>query len=214
MAQRPVNEGEETLMKADLRLIEEVKQGNQASFAILVERHQRTMMKAALRITRDLTAAEDVVQETFIKAYQKLNSFEGRSSFKSWLYQITLNTARNKIRSYRKENLSIEGLVLSTEGHMEAHLHRASVFEMLKSEIDGLPEKQKQAISLRVFDDLSFKEISEIMDCPYDTAKANYRHALLKLKSKLEIHPEFKLMKDKGAYNINESRGTFVEVES
>jgi RNA polymerase sigma-70 factor (ECF subfamily) len=97
---------------------------------------------------------------------------------------------------------------------MEAHLHRASVFEMLKSEIDGLPEKQKQAISLRVFDDLSFKEISEIMDCPYDTAKANYRHALLKLKSKLEIHPEFKLMKEKGAYNFNETRGTFVEVES
>jgi RNA polymerase sigma-70 factor, ECF subfamily len=214
MAERPVNRGEETLMKADLRLIEEVKQGKTSAFAELVERHQRTMMKAALRITRDMTVAEDVVQETFIKAYQKLNSFEGRSSFKSWLYQITLNTARNKLRSNRKENLSLDGFVLSTEGHMEAHLHKASVFEMLKVEIDGLPEKQRQAISLRVFDDLSFKEISEIMDCPYDTAKANYRHALLKLKSKLEIHPEFKLMKEKGAYNINDSRGTFVEVES
>lgn len=200
-------------MKADQQLIEEVKQGHTAAFAQLVERHQTVIMKAALRVTRDMTMAEDVVQESFIKAFQKLDTFEGRSSFKSWLYQITLNTARNKLRSNKRENVSLENLVLSTDGHIEAQLHRASVFEMIKSEIDELPEKQRQAISLRVFDDLSFKEISEIMNCPYDTAKANYRHALLKLKAKLEVHPEFKLMKDKGGYHINEHRGTFVEVD-
>ncbi len=201
-------------MKADQQLIEEVKQGHTAAFAVLVERHQTTIMKAALRVTRDMTMAEDVVQESFIKAFQKLDSFEGRSSFKSWLYQITLNTARNKLRSNKRESVSLENLVLSTDGHIEAQLHRASVFEMIKSEIDELPDKQRQAISLRVFDDLSFREISEIMNCPYDTAKANYRHALLKLKAKLEIHPEFKLMREKGNYNINENKGTFVEVES
>ena len=207
-------QGEVMLMKADLQLIEEVKQGRTAAFAQLVERHQTTIMKAALRITRDLSAAEDVVQESFIKAFQKLHTFEGRSSFKSWLYQITLNTARNKIRANKRENVSLENFVLSTDGHIEAQLHRASVFEMIKSEIDELPEKQRQAISLRVFDDLSFREISEIMNCPYDTAKANYRHALMKLKSKLEHHPEFKLMKEKGSFNYNEPNGILLEVKS
>ncbi|MCB0407499.1 MAG: sigma-70 family RNA polymerase sigma factor [Bdellovibrionales bacterium] len=201
-------------MKADLILIEEIKNGNTAVFAELVERHQKTIMKAALRITRDMVLAEDVVQESFIKAFQKLDSFEGRSSFKSWLYQITLNTARNKLRSTKKENVCIDHFILSVDDQIDAHLHRSSVFEMIKQEIDNLPEKQREAISLRVFDDMSFKEIAEVMNCPYDTAKANYRHALLKLKGKLEEHPEFKLMKEKGSYNINEQRGIFVEVES
>lgn len=200
-------------MKADLQLIQELKQGHRAAFSVLVLRHQKTMMKAALRITRDMSMAEDVVQESFIKAYRKIDSFEGRSSFRSWMYQITLNTARNKLRSLKRESVNIENIVIATDNALEARLHKDTIFEMIKEEIDQLPEKQRQAISLRVFDDLSFKEIAEIMDCPYDTAKANYRHALLKLKDKLEGHPEFNLMKDRGTYNINENRGTFVEVE-
>ena len=63
---------------------------------------------------------------------------------------------------------------------------RLDVGALIRREVDRLPEKQKMALSLRIFEDLSFKEIAEIMDCPYDTAKANYRHALLKMKSRLE----------------------------
>lgn len=201
-------------MKADQDVIAEIKNGNTASFAILVERHQKTMMKAALRVTRNLNLSEDIVQESFIKAYQKIDSFEGRSSFRSWMYQITLNTARNKLRSLKRENVSIENMTLATENRLDETLHRHSVFEKLKAEIDELPEKQRQAISLRVFDDLSFKEIAEIMNCPYDTAKANYRHAMLKLKSKIECHPEFRLMNQKGSLISNDTITHVVEVKS
>lgn len=191
-------------MKADQDVIKEIKNGNTASFAILVERHQKTMMKAALRVTRNFNLSEDVVQESFIKAYQKLDSFEGRSSFRSWMYQITLNTAKNKLRSLKRESVSLENMTLATDSRLEERLHQQTVFEMLKSEIDELPEKQRQAISLRIFDDLSFKEIAELMNCPYDTAKANYRHAMLKLKSKIECHPEFRLMNQKGSLISND----------
>ncbi|NQZ01325.1 MAG: sigma-70 family RNA polymerase sigma factor [Bdellovibrionales bacterium] len=199
-------------MKADQDVIQEIKNGNTSSFAILVERHQKTMMKAALRVTRNFNLSEDIVQESFIKAYQKLDSFEGRSSFRSWMYQITLNTAKNRLRSLKRENVSLENMTLATDSGLDEKLHRLSVFEKLKSEIDDLPEKQRQAISLRIFDDLSFKEIAELMNCPYDTAKANYRHAMLKLKAKIECHPEFQLMNQRGSLMSNEL--SVVEVKS
>ena len=68
----------------------------------------------------------------------------------------------------------------------EASMIHLDIGEMLKREIDLLPEKQKQALMLRVYEDLSFKEVAEVMESPYDTAKANYRHALMKLREKFE----------------------------
>ena len=80
-------------MNADLELVQQAKQGSRTAFSELVERHQKSMMRVALRVVRDWNQAEDIVQESFIKAYKNLRGFQERSSFKSWMYQITLNTA-------------------------------------------------------------------------------------------------------------------------
>ena len=69
----------------DLELVAEVRQGQRRAFSELVKRHQKGLLRMSLRFVRDIDTAEDVVQESFIKAYEKLNSFEGRSSFKSWV---------------------------------------------------------------------------------------------------------------------------------
>ena len=185
-ALRLVQPGEKASMKTDLELIQDVKSGNQRSFEELVLRHQRFLIKVVVRMTRDLDAAEDVVQETFIKAYKRLQLFEGRASFRSWLYQIALNTARNRFRKYARETVGTEGMDVAVEGEIEQHMNQLDVRGLLQKEIERLPDRQRTALTLRVYDDLSFKEIAEIMDCPYDTAKANYRHALLKLKERLE----------------------------
>ena len=66
-------------MKADLELVEKVRNGNRAAFSGLVTRHQRLLLRLALRMTRDLEMAEDIVQEAFIKAYQNIHRFEGRA---------------------------------------------------------------------------------------------------------------------------------------
>lgn len=173
-------------MKPDQDLVEEVKTGSTKAFSLLVQRHQQAMVRVALRLTRDMEMAEDVVQESFLKAYQKLGSFEGRSSFKSWLYQITMNTAKNRLRSLPRENINVDDLQMAVNGHVDAGLEDGDVREQIQTEIEKLPERQRLALTLRIFDDLSFKEIAEIMGCPYDTAKANYRHALLKLKDRFE----------------------------
>jgi RNA polymerase sigma-70 factor (ECF subfamily) len=173
-------------MKTDLQLIQDVKSGEKKSFEVLVIRHEKFLLKIVVRMTRDLDAAEDVVQEAFIKAYKRLHLFEGRSSFRSWLYQIAVNTARNRFRKYAREVLTSETVDSAVEGEAENQLIALDMRKILQSEIERLPERQKTALRLRIFEDLSFKEIAELMTCPYDTAKANYRHALLKLKERLQ----------------------------
>lgn len=200
-------------MKADLELIEEVKQGNTPAFSELVMRYQKKMMRIAFRLTKDLNEAEDVVQESFIKAFQKLDTFEGRASFKSWLYQITLNTAKNKIRSSARISVGTDGMTIGVNETAHFELAEKDVRDSLKTEIDKLPQRQRVALTLRVFDDLSFREIAEIMECPYDTAKANYRHALMKLKTKMKGNQNYKFWQERDERSFSETPIWATEVE-
>ena len=174
--------GQDLTTVTDLELVEKVRGGERKAFSELVKRHQRGLLRMSLRFVKDIDNAEDVVQESFIKAFQKLNSFEGRSSFKSWLYQITVNTARNKLRENKHVTTDLEDVQLGVNAVAESSLVQVAVAKMLQAEVDKLPFKQKTALVLRVYEDLSFNEIADIMECPYDTAKANYRHAVMKLK--------------------------------
>lgn len=194
-------------IKADLELVEEVKNGNVGAFSELVKRHQRGLYRLCLRFLKGAELAEDVVQEAFIKAYEKLHTFEGRSSFKSWLYQIGVNSAKNRLREFRYNMEDIENVHLAIGASMEGRMAQTQLNELLTVAIDDLPPKQKSALMLRVFDDLSFKEIAQIMDCPYDTAKANYRHALLKLKEQFETNEELKIF-------MEESPSVFVHLNN
>lgn len=99
---------ERDLIVTDLELVEKVKAGDRKAFSELVKRHQRSVLRLSLRFVKDMGAAEDVTQDAFIKAYEKLNSFEGRASFKSWLFQIAVNTARNKIRESKRDTVDID----------------------------------------------------------------------------------------------------------
>lgn len=173
-------------MKSDIELVQAVKDGDRKAFSELVQRHQRSLLRLTLRFTREQSLAEDVVQESFLKAYQKIHLFEGRASFKSWLFQIALNTAKNKFRERGQDTVNIDDTHLGIDPGAETGMVRGAMQKRIRDEVDRLPEKQRIALSLRIFEDLSFKEIAQIMGCPYDTAKANYRHALLKLRERLE----------------------------
>jgi RNA polymerase sigma-70 factor, ECF subfamily len=183
-------------MKSDIELVQEVKQGEKRAFSELVHRHQRALLRLSLRFTREPALAEDIVQDSFIKAYQKIHLFEGRSSFKSWLFQIALNTAKNRFRERSHELMNIEDLRVGTDPGAETGLLRADLKKRIRVEVDKLPERQRLVLNLRIYEDLSFKEIAAIMDCPYDTAKANYRHALLKLRERLSAMDELELVDD------------------
>ena len=169
-------------VRSDRQLVELLQNGETSVFSELVKRHQRSLLNLCIKLLKDQALAEDVVQESFVKAYQKIHLFEGRSSFKSWLYQIALNTGKNKLRAKQKTFLDIEKTHLSVAPEAEASLFQKDTKDLLAKEIEKLPYKQKKALLLRIYEDLSFKEIAQIMQCPYDTAKANYRHGLMKLR--------------------------------
>lgn len=172
-------------MREDFEIINLVRLGQNEKFALVVERYQKILLRVSYRILGDMGRAEDAVQESFIKAFQKLESFEGRSSFKTWLVQIAVNTSKNKRRERREEELTEQMAEASVEATAETDMSQEDLKGIVGEEVQRLPEKQRMALWLRIFEDLSFKEIAAVMECPYDTAKANYRHGLLKLKDRL-----------------------------
>ena len=179
-------------MDRDHQILKRVKGGDANAFSEIVQKHQRPLLCIVLRMVGDLEMAEDVVQEAFMKAYLKLHTFEGRSKFKSWLFQIALNTAKNRLRTKKNEPIEIEKVNVATQDHQESDLSQQDLQATIRAEVEKLPPKQKMALSLRIFEDMSFAEIAEVMSCPYDTAKANYRHALMKLRHSLGDSAELK----------------------
>src|SRR3954471_5236394 len=105
-------------MKADIEIVDEVLAGHRGLYAELIERHQRGLLRMCLRMTHDLGLAEDIVQDSFIKAFQKLDSFERKSSFKSWLYQIAINTSKNLLRSRKHETVNIDNVQIAVSGDL------------------------------------------------------------------------------------------------
>ncbi|MEI7973954.1 MAG: sigma-70 family RNA polymerase sigma factor [Bdellovibrio sp.] len=184
----------------DLELVERVKQGEKSAYSQLVMRHQRSLLRLILRFVRDVDLAQDVVQEAFIKAYDRLESFEARASFKSWLFQIAVNTARNYLRDEKRDQfVNSDDLHFSIGPEAETRLLNESLSLSMRDLVDRLPERQRLAVNLRIYEDLSFKEIAVLMDCPYDTAKANFRHGLMKLKTQLPSWETFFATQDKAA---------------
>ena len=169
---------------SDFELVQLTKEGNLQAFNGLVAKYRQPLLKLSMRYARDICMAEDIVQDSFLKAYEKLSSFQFRSAFKSWIYRITINTAKNSLRG-KRVNVDIENVQLKVDPICEINLMERQLLEKAIGFIQTLPDKQKNALELRVFKDMSFKQVAKEMSCPYDTAKANYRHGLLKIRDKM-----------------------------
>jgi len=172
----------------DLALVKQVKEGNKTAFNILVRTHQRGVYAIVFSMVKDHDTTDDIVQDSFVKAYKSIQSFEERSSFKSWLYSIAINTAKNTLRaSSLRNNVDYEKVILQSPSRSSDNIEQQQLQTALAEEIEKLPSKQKMALTLRIFDELPFKEIANIMECPYDTAKANFRHAINSLRKQTKI---------------------------
>jgi RNA polymerase sigma-70 factor, ECF subfamily len=167
--------------KIDLELVREVKRGNKAAFNILVKTYQKGFYGFIFSMVKNHNLTDDIIQEAFIKAYRKISTFQEKSSFKSWLYRIGLNQAKNELKAIgSKKMVNFEEVTLKVSS--KKTMEQKQMQEVIAKVIEKLPEKQKTALTLRIFENLPFKEIAEIMQCPYDTAKANFRHAINSLR--------------------------------
>ena len=170
-------------MDEDLDLINRTLAGERGAFDELVLKHQKPLYSMLYRMVSDHDDASDLLQKTFVRAFKGLGSFERRSSFKTWLYQIAINLAKNIYRDRaRVQYVSIDDVVIRKDPHTLENLIQKENRLLLRRALVGLPEKQRMTLMLRVQEGKKFEEIAAIMKCSLGTSKANYHHAVQKLK--------------------------------
>jgi len=172
----------------DEKLVDRARAGELEAMDQLVSRHHGSVYRVALGILRDEDGAADVAQETFLKAVRGLKGFRGDSSFKTWLLAIAANEARGVLRKVgRRKELTLEaiGPVPSTEASADDTMERAEDVSQVKKLLSGLPEKQKQAVTLRIFEELSFREIGAVIGSSEGAARVNYHHGIRRLREML-----------------------------
>lgn len=170
-------------MDEDLDLINRTMAGEREAFNELVIKYQKPLYSLLYRMVSNHEDASDVLQKTLVKAFTGLGDFERRSSFKTWLYQIAINLAKNVYRDRsRVIQVPIDDVIISQEPRTLNALVRKESRLLLRQALARLPEKQRMTVMLRVQDGRKFAEIAEIMQCSLGTAKANYHHGVQKLK--------------------------------
>ena len=165
----------------DLSLVKRVKKGDYRAFDLLVLKYQSRVIATAFKFVKEKQLAEDIAQEAFIKSYKSIDSFREESSFYTWVYRITVNTAKNYlVSSKRRDEVAISNLsqdnsfypekldVDSPQEILKASELRDLIFETLSS----LGEETRTALSLREFDGLSYEQIAEIVQCPVGTVRS------------------------------------------
>ncbi len=171
-------------MDEDISLLERYETGEREAFDELVRKYQKPLYSMLYRMVSDHDDASDILQKTFVKAFTGLSGFERRSSFKTWLYQIAINLAKNLYRDRaRVKHVPLDDVIIKRNPKtLEALLVKESR-QMLRGALAGLPEKQRLTLMLRVQENKKFGEIAELMKCSVGASKANYHHAVQKLKT-------------------------------
>jgi len=182
---------------ADQQLVDRVLSGDKRAFELLVLKYQRKLMRLVLYFVKDHAEAEDVVQETFIKAYRALTKFRGDSAFYTWLYRIGVNTSKNYLMSQSRraptstETSSQDAEIFDDAGGLresttpESVLASKQLAETVNNAMNALPEELRVAIALREIEGLSYDEIAELMNCPIGTVRSRIFRAREAIANKI-----------------------------
>lgn len=181
----------------DQGLVRRACAGERDAFYALVSRYERPLYRSALAITRNPADAEEVVQETFLRAYEHLAQFRGEAKFQTWLTQIALNTARMKLRknhgglweSLDEPRETEEGLlprdVVEWRENPEQRLGREEMESLLHHALNGLPPGYREVVALRDIQMLSTQETADILGMSVANVKTRLLRARLQLRERL-----------------------------
>jgi RNA polymerase sigma-70 factor (ECF subfamily) len=182
----PIEEAEE-------KLIAKAKRGDVYSFEKLVEKYQKKIYYLALRMTKSHDAADDLAQESFIKAFYSLKSFREGYSFSAWVYRICMNLTLNYLKRQRfsipQSQLSDGPLAVSVENgkdDLSDQLVRKELREKIEQEIAKLPPDFKAVFILRTYEDLSYEQISKTLKITKGTVMSRLFRARERLQKSLK----------------------------
>ena len=175
----------------DNDLIEKYLNGDEKSFEILIKKYLTRIYNFVLSIVLDKDIANDITQDVFVKAWKNIKKFNKDKSFKTWIYTIARNTSIDFLR--KKKNINFSDLesddsqdvlekIPSEELLPDEILEIKDLSNVLQNAINSLSEKYKTVLLLHYKNDLTFDEISKILNRPIDTVKSQYRRALILLR--------------------------------
>lgn len=176
---------------SDAAFIEKTLAGDQSAFRILVERHQGMVYTIALRILKDKEDAEEVAQDTFVKAYQKLETFQGGSKFSTWLYSIVYNTAISRTRKKRLAMQDVKDLgdhaqLATSNKEQLTEMGRGEQRKYLELAMAELPGTDAAVISLYYLEEQSVEEVGEATGLSKSNVKVKLHRGRQRLQVELE----------------------------
>jgi len=176
---------ERRMADADAELVLQTQKGSPAAFEELVRNHQRMIHSLTFRMTGSLADAEDLAQETFIRAYEQIGTFRGTSKFSTWLYRIAVNTCLNWRQSEaRRSQLHASCAEEMSVRHVNAETPAGEngACQQVQSALLKLPAKQRAAIVLTTYDGLNHAEAAQVLGCSETTVSWRVFAARRKLK--------------------------------
>ncbi len=179
--------------ESEEKLIAKAKRGDIYSFERLVEKNQKRIYYLALRMTKSHDAADDLAQESFIKAYYSLGSFKEGHSFSAWVYRICMNLTLNYLRRQRFSipesqlgNGSLVALKEKEDGDFSNQLAQRELREKIEKEIEKLPPDFKAVFILRIYEDLSYEQIARTLKLSKGTVMSRLFRARERLQRSLK----------------------------
>ncbi len=179
------------MKKDDAELIDQSLNGDSAAFGRLVRKYQDRLYNTIVHIVGCREQAEDVVQDAFVQAFVKLESFKGNSAFYTWLYRIAFNTAVSH-RRRKKVEVSVEhsreqtgAEPIDTADAPGDRLERQERVGQVRRALDALSEQHRAILVLREMDGCCYETISDILDLPIGTVRSRLHRARLQLRDQL-----------------------------
>jgi len=178
---------------SDEELVRKAQNADERAFGVLVSRYESKVYSLALKMVRNPEDAEDVLQDTFLRAYRGIKLFRGHSTFSTWIYRITANSALMRLRKKQLPMVSIEdadereapvNIADWTPGPVDQLLNQESR-KVMQEAIDSLQPEFRQVFILRDVEELSNTEVAEILELSVAAVKSRLHRARLKVRDKL-----------------------------
>jgi RNA polymerase sigma-70 factor (ECF subfamily) len=186
------------MIVSDEELMLECKKGDMSAFELLVRRYQDALVNYINYTINDYHRAEDIAQETFLRVFKNANRYEPKATFKSWLYTIATNLSRNEIRNRARRNTHfLEDMVGENEDvdHSEFMIdtryqpdilyEKKERQQLIRKTLKQLPENQRLALTLVTYQEFSYEEISDILNCSTGAVKSLIHRARQNMKKLL-----------------------------
>lgn len=179
-------------MYKDQELVERLQDTSlkDIAFSELLDTYQERLYWHIRKLVGTHENADDVLQNTFIRVYRSIHKFEGKSSLHTWMYRIAYNESMRLLEKNKKK--SFESIDSISSSHLEVlfedeYFDGNEIQKKLHKIIDGLKEKQKRVFQMKYFDEMSFKQISEILNISESTLKSTYYTVVKLIEKKIVV---------------------------